>query len=503
MTELAHQQRKPTLAFPPRSNSPLGQTQYPPSLATPPGPFTALPPPPTEEPDLPPPPVEAAAPRNSNTWAVALTLLVVFTLGGGGVYYYLHQNGGATTGDGNSNNQTPHASDKELVVGPGHLATIAEALAKARTDQVDTIHILPGTYTESLRLDKRVRLVGDGARESIIIQGGNGPALRVESDGVRINGLTLRAGTGPATADCPATVCVVRGDVEIINCDIAWEGTGTDRAKGGACVEAVGNAARASLSQCKLHNGRFGLLVRQGAEPSLRKCELEDNHIGVHAEDGCRGSLADCLLKNNSGVGVYLGKGADLRLEKDCRILGGTDGVVFDTGARGQMDNCRVEGQDNDGVWVKEGAEPELRHCHILKAMNGVHVSGGKATLEDCSLAENRNNGLLIRGGKAVLIHCRLDRNHTHGAYVLGPGDAELHHCSLSNNETGSGAKVESGGVARLLDCTSQNNKLWALEARGAGTAVDARGCARAQLQPNGKEPLGRDPEAEVKEPGE
>jgi hypothetical protein len=464
-----------------------------------------------ELPDLEPepaplPPLPAPPPsRLANAVKVLLALLLMFALGGGAAFFALRKlNPDATTSATGDPERTPDKQDdKGLIVGPGHIATIGEALGMARTDQVDTIKVLPGTYPEALRLDRRVRLVGAGPSGAVVVNGGNAPALTVDSDGVSVSGLSLRS-DGPASSEHPATVRITRGSAKLKECDIGWEqAAGADPARSGACVEVTGASSRPTLEHCVLHHGQLGLLCRQGAEVALRHCALENNHIGLQVDEGGKGRLVDCRVENSRSVGVYLGKGAEVVMEEDCRVLKGTDGVVFDTGSRGRLDGCHIEGQDNDGVWIKEGAQPELTRCHILHAMNALHVSGGKCTLDRCFLSGSRNNGALVRGGRVLLTHCQLHGNRFHGVYVLTQGQAELHQCSTCDNQEGSGVKADAGGTARLIECKSSGNKSWGLEARGAGSKLDARGCQRGDLAGNRKGPCDGDPVSELQEPGE
>jgi hypothetical protein len=427
--------------------------------------------------------------------SVVPTFCIVLALGGGAAWYFLR----SPEVDQGRPKPDPAADLTGLVVGPGHLATIAEAIAKARTDAVDTIKILPGTYNEAVRPDRKVRLLGEGPRDSIVIRGGNAPALTVECDGVAVSGLTLRSGPGRST-----TVRITAGDAELKDLDISWEaGAGADLSRGGVCVEVDGAAARPTLDRCTLHDGRIGLLLGKGADPTLQHCTIESNHIGVQAEDG-KGRLADCRLENNHNMGVYFRRGAELRLEGDCRVLKGAYGMVFDAGSRGHLNSCKIDGQDNDGIWIKEeGAEPQIIGCHVTGAMNAVNVTGGKGTLDGCSLTGSKNNGLLVKDGQIRLTNCHLDGNHFHGAYVLRGGVVELHRCTTSDNQEGSGVRAVDGGVARLFDCGSRKNKLWGLEARGAGSQVNAQKCKSADIRDNAKGPWEADSEATLNEPGE
>jgi hypothetical protein len=381
-------QRNPTLAFPPGRLSPPASVSFPPPL---------MPPAESDLWTLPPleaePAVSQGPPlrrRTKTTWIVGLLFLLVFVLGGGIAFFLLRNNG-------------------ELVVGPGHIPTIGEALQKARTDRVDTIRILPGTYREALRLDRKVRLVGDGPREEVVVNGGNTPALTVEweGDAGSINGLTLRCEAEPNGKKHPA-VSISGGTLELNDCDIDWMGDfGPNRRNTGACVEVADTGTRLTLKGCRLRHGWQGLSVVAGAEPVVENCTIENNQVGVWV-DQAGGRFEKCIVRQNRAVNVFVaGSGARVEL-KECEVLGGEcDGVVFTQEARGELIGGTIQehrGSGNHAVWIKEKATARLTGCDVCNNRMGVLVDdGGKAELSACKVHNNTGLALEVRGADSSL----------------------------------------------------------------------------------------------------
>ena len=88
---------------------------------------------------------------------------------------------------------TPSGS-RRLVVdasGGGDHKTIAKAVQDARGG--DTIVLRPGTYQESLEISSDVRIVGEGGRSKVIVEGAPGAdVFWFESGSATLTGLTIR-----------------------------------------------------------------------------------------------------------------------------------------------------------------------------------------------------------------------------------------------------------------------------------------------------------------------
>ncbi len=85
----------------------------------------------------------------------------------------------------------PLASSSEIIQVPGEYSRIQTAIDAA--DPGDTVRVATGTYFESIRISKSLRLIGEGPEEAVIV--GNGTVVDVNADNVEIRGFTVRNGT--------------------------------------------------------------------------------------------------------------------------------------------------------------------------------------------------------------------------------------------------------------------------------------------------------------------
>ncbi len=124
--------------------------------------------------------------------------------------------------------------------GTGQYLTIAEALRAVEPDR--EIRIRKGVYRESLVLDKKVRLVGEGATADITIEAADASCLCLQGEEATVRNLTFRGQPARGTAVYPA-VCVEQGTLVLENCDVSSQaGTG---------VTVQGAAANAVLRKCR------------------------------------------------------------------------------------------------------------------------------------------------------------------------------------------------------------------------------------------------------------
>jgi hypothetical protein len=87
-------------------------------------------------------------------------------------------------------------SAQQLVVaadGGGDFNTINDAVAVAADG--DTILIRPGIYDEAIRIDKDINLIGDGPRETIVIDSLVGPLIDLDGSNASLSGFTLDSKT--------------------------------------------------------------------------------------------------------------------------------------------------------------------------------------------------------------------------------------------------------------------------------------------------------------------
>ena len=113
--------------------------------------------------------------------------------------------------------------------GRAQFTTISEAIARAPGGS--RLLVSRGHYRESVVIDKPLELIGEGAREDVVIEAdGPGPLIFDTNIGI-VRNFTLRQSRGEGTHYC---VWIKQGRLELEDCDIS--------SSSGACVMVANNA---------------------------------------------------------------------------------------------------------------------------------------------------------------------------------------------------------------------------------------------------------------------
>jgi hypothetical protein len=189
-------------------------------------------------------------------------------------------------------------------VGDGGLATIGEALDRARPGQ--TIEVAPGEYREALQLREGVSLVSPVPRGAVILPpAGSGlPAVTAQGiAGARLAGFRI---AGDAQAPLQIGLRLAGSAVEVEGVEIAGAT---------AAGVAVSDGDRSTVRYCYLHdNPGGGVLVVAPAAPRLLHNLIVRNgrppatpvRPGVEVREGAQPELVGNRIEGNGGGGVAL-----------------------------------------------------------------------------------------------------------------------------------------------------------------------------------------------------
>ena len=303
--------------------------------------------------------------------------------------------------------------------GGGDAITIADALARARDDAI--IRIGPGTYEESLRIERPAHLVAlDGA--SPIVAPKSGPCALVTSRTGSIAGLDLRGAGDEAASPC----VVLAGGA------LTLEG---NRIAGGAGP---------------------GILIRDGGDPVVRGNRLEGAGLVVTA--GGRGTITANSIVDAAGASLVVRGGADPKLSDN--VIEGGGGVVFAEGAAGSLIGNRLLAAGATGIRVTTGASPRIVDNTIEGASEaGIFVyDGGGGRIEGNTIAGSGLSGVVIAGGGAPeLVGNTIRDNAEHGILVVEGGRALLEGNQIVGNQ-GHGIALGAGSEVEMTDNRLEGN---------------------------------------------
>jgi len=290
---------------------------------------------------------------------------------------------------------TPPAQPAEPVVGPGGFKSLTEAIAAASPGQ--TIRIKPGTYKGSYVIDKKVTILGDGSRASVILESGSGPVLTLNGNAT-ISGLTI-AFTGSSQTDA---VKITGGSPTVKNCS----------------VTSTAAASAPSWSAC--------IAVDGGSPTIVGNVTNGSRGMGILA----RGGRPHISGNTCSGCAIY--------------------GAWFTDGAGGTFEGNTITRSGKSGIGIKSGSSPAIRNNKITSnTENGIFVyQGGAGTIQGNTLSDNGWSGVQVgMAGKAELIaDNRISGNRKHGIHVTGNGSTAVVGSNTLSGNGKDGEKADEGG---------------------------------------------------------
>lgn len=348
--------------------------------------------------------------------------------------------GAASHADGAWHADAGAASVVVSANGGGDFQSIGEALEAVAPGT--RVLVRPGLYDESVVVDKRVEIVGDGPRDEIVVRGVASSCLQMRADGARVAGLTLR---GAAVGDAAFfAVEVERGELLLEDCDVTSDTL--------SCVAVHGVDAAPLIRRCRIHDGADS---------------------GLYFFDGAAGAVEDCEVEGHANVGVAVTGGASPSVRRSKIHGGGNAGVVVWQGATALVEGCEIYGNRLAGVGVSDGASLTARACRIGEGGNsGVFVHReGEAVLEDCELyGHPEPEAAVTAGGKLFLNGCRVRGGRDTGVVARDGGQALLQACVVDGNG-GAGASVGAGSVLAVLASRINGNARHAVEVSAGATA--------------------------------
>jgi len=260
-------------------------------------------------------------------------------------------------------------------LGRADYRTISEAISNAFYDTI--IQVGAGFYSENLVIDKPLQIIGDGAREDVIVESTLAPCIQMRTDRAVVRGITLRHRDLTKNADAigrlvsqpllkPYAIDIPQGELILENCNITSTGI--------ACIYIHGATAKPSLRRCQIYEGakygiwlsqgvrvkvedchiygqEIGIQVQRGSNPHLRRCQIHDMAAdGIFVTNKSEITVEECDIFNNNGVGIKVKRGCNLTV-RGCNIYGNKQqGIHVESNGAGPIDNCNLRGNDG-GAW--------------------------------------------------------------------------------------------------------------------------------------------------------
>ena len=197
-------------------------------------------------------------------------------------------------------NETTSNNVKIMIEGKGSYSSIQSAIENASNG--DMIQVAPGTYYETLVINKSITLVGSGAEKTIItcknIDGGN-PIIRIDADNVTIEGSKIISPKGSMKDE-------VFGILVHSNNNLIKNNTITN------CTYAIyldWGFEETEITNNTITNNQYGIYIYLGSNRHaiFRNNISYNNHYGIRIKGRNNQVFENVFFHNNLGMYMCCG----------------------------------------------------------------------------------------------------------------------------------------------------------------------------------------------------
>jgi parallel beta-helix repeat protein len=347
--------------------------------------------------------------------------------------------------------------------GGGNYTTISEAIAHANPGS--RIFVRPGLYAEGILLDKPLEIIGDGPRETIIIESIGLKCLQMKTEYALLRGLTLRERAGPVAVDIP------QGRLTMEHCDISSDTP--------VCIVVHNAETRPVFYQCKIHaSAGIGMFFFKHSQGIVEECTIAQHELaGIKIAQQSNPLIRRCTIQHNKCTGVH----------------------VCDSG-EGIIEGCDILANDYAGLEISSKGNPFVRNCTIREQMRGVGIlvyDEGEGIIDTCEISKNSQASIQIsRHGHPLIRHCKIYGGHGQEIVVDKYGRGVLEACHILNT-SGDTVFVEHDQLLTVRQCHIHNEAHGMVKVWDNSTQPDKPGQQQTTLHASQRAP------ASVWQPGQ
>lgn len=314
--------------------------------------------------------------------------------------------------------------------GQGDLPTIGEAIARSRDGAL--ILVRPGTYAESLLIDRPVQLRAADPAQPPLVAPVQGPCVTASATGAQISGFAFRGGeAGGAAAGC---ILITGGDLSLIDARI---GSGP----GPAIV--IAGAADPLIRDTTITDGRdVGLLVTAGARGRIEGNRWAGlSRAAILVRGGEPAIAGNTFERSGSVVFAERAKGS---FERNTILSGTASGLQITGAAEPRVAGNTIEAPSESAIFVYEGGAGTIDANIIRNAgLSGIVLDGaGTIAITGNTITGSGEYGILALGAAAG----RIDGNTVSGSRRNGIVLGEDARVELGRNT------LEGNPVPQVID---------------------------------------------------
>jgi nitrous oxidase accessory protein NosD len=366
------------------------------------------------------------------------------------------------------------ATHTVAVDGSGDFTTISEAVAAASVG--DTVLVSPGTYRESVVIDKDITLTGEGSPEDVV--------LRFASYGpTRTYALDMEGETFDWTTTFGLELSAASPVVSNLTVSSPWDGTAVVVTAGSPTIEDV-RIVRSEPR--KVNESYVALLFLGGSSPTVRasawdgytavrngsSATIEDSTItgetvsidgpgesnvrhstfvggSISASAGATGTIEDNDF-SGGGIGVDTGSSMIVR-GNTIRDARGPAVEVRDEGTSATVEDNTIMGSMT-AVAVRRGSAATVNGNTLTENGLGVSLESGDATASDNTIGSG-NAGIWVSSGAPALAGNSVRDMKGHGIAIMAAASPVLSGNTSCDNGTNLWV---SEGAAPVIDDTNE-----------------------------------------------
>ncbi|KAJ3437849.1 f-box only protein [Anaeramoeba flamelloides] len=281
----------------------------------------------------------------------------------------------------------------------------------------DIIEIQPGTYTESITVRKpNLEFVGITKDEKhVIIQNSQKSTFNFRTTSGKVSNIFFRQKGLKFYA-----VDIVSGKLEMEKCNISG-------------------------------NGNAALSIRKGADPVITNCRIHNGRVGVVFHQKAKGTLKFCEVVECSYQGIAITNHSQSNILKTKVSKNGEGGVVVMDGSTCLLHKCDISFNKLSGVTIRSGADPQIQSCKIHHNQQaGFFIfENGKGEISDNEIFLNGKTGIACKdNSNPRVIKNQIFRNEESGIFVYNQSTGVYKKNNIFRNTlSGFQAKINSSPV--------------------------------------------------------
>ena len=273
----------------------------------------------------------------------------------------------------------------------------------------DTVYVEPGTYRETITVDKKIGLIGADRNTTIIVGDPNNDTVTITANHVRVKNFEVRtSSSGDGIKVENANNCTIKNN----NCSNNGCGIYLRETRD---VNVIGNICNSNFDA--------GIYLRVTINANVIRNVCNNNDLGlggfgIHAVSSSNNNI----LQNNCSYNGF--EGIDL--------LGSDNNFLNNNNCSNNRHGMEIDGSNNvvsnnivfhNGIGIYIFSEPLgsiIINNHIRANVEGIYISGSSNVMSNNNVLDNLLSGIVIRGFNHHIMNNSVCNNNIEQWYYPG-----------------------------------------------------------------------------------